>query len=206
MYQSLLSLSVEFYNCGFFSYKPYTYLVKCMSRKLIFTFIFICFLGLQVQHMEISGLRSNLSCSCRPPPQPQQRQIRAASATFTTAHGNARSLTHWTRTGMEPASSWTLVRFVTAEPLELQWSGILFANILPPWIVYFFPQSNHPPYFYFILFYFFVFSRVSPVAYGGSQARGLIGAEAAGLRQSRSHTASQPSLRPTPQLMATLDP
>ena len=34
------------------------------------------------------------SCSRQPTPEPQQCQIRAASATFTTAHGNAEPLTH----------------------------------------------------------------------------------------------------------------
>ena len=57
-------------------------------------------------------------------------------------------------------------------------------------------------YFLFI----FVFSRVAPVAYGGSQARGLIGAVAAGLRQSHSNTGSELHLRPTLQLTATPDP
>ena len=52
------------------------------------------------------------SCSCQPTPQPQQRQIRATSATYTTAQGNARSLTHWARPGIEPAPSWFLVRFI----------------------------------------------------------------------------------------------
>ena len=56
------------------------------------------------------------AASCRPTPQPQQCQIRAASATYSTAHGNARSLTHRARPGMEPASSWILVGFVTTEP------------------------------------------------------------------------------------------
>ena len=37
--------------------------------------------------------------------------IGAASVTYTTAHGNARSLTHWARPGIKPASSWILVRF-----------------------------------------------------------------------------------------------
>ena len=37
------------------------------------------------------------------------------SLTYTTAHGNARSLTHWVRPGIEPTSAWTWVRFVTAE-------------------------------------------------------------------------------------------
>ena len=39
-------------------------------------------------------------------------RIRAASATYITAHGNTRSLTHWASPGIEPLSSWMLVRFV----------------------------------------------------------------------------------------------
>ena len=35
---------------------------------------------------------------------------------YTTAHGNARFLTRWTRLGIEPTSSWILVGFVTTEP------------------------------------------------------------------------------------------
>ena len=48
--------------------------------------------------------------------------------------------------------------------------------------------------------------RAAPTAYGGSQARGLIGAVAAGLHQSHSNTGSELRLQPTPQLTATLDP
>ena len=40
----------------------------------------------------------------------------AASATYTTAHSNARSLTHWATPGIEPEASWFLVRFVSAVP------------------------------------------------------------------------------------------
>ena len=43
-------------------------------------------------------------------------------------------------------------------------------------------------------------------AYGGSQARGPVGAVAAGLHHSHSNVGSEPRLRPTPQLMAMLDP
>ena len=46
-------------------------------------------------------------------PEPQQCGIRATSVTYTTAHGNARSLTHWARPWIEPATSWFLVRFVS---------------------------------------------------------------------------------------------
>ena len=55
---------------------------------------------------------------------PRQRRIWAVSSTYTTAQGNTGSLTHWARPGIEPASSWILVRLITAEP---QWE-------LPSWI------------------------------------------------------------------------
>ena len=43
----------------------------------------------------------------------------------------------------------------------------------------------------------FAFSRAVLAAYGGSQARGRIGAVAAGLLQSHSNARSKPHLRPT---------
>ena len=48
-------------------------------------------------------------------------------------------------------------------------------------------------------------SWAAPAAYGGSQARGLIGAEAAGLHQGHSNAGSKPRLLPTPELMAMPD-
>ena len=53
--------------------------------------------------------------------------------------------------------------------------------------------------------YIFCFFRAAPVAYGGSQARGLIEATAAGLRH-LNNLGSEPRLGPTPQLIAMLDP
>ena len=44
------------------------------------------------------------------------------------------------------------------------------------------------------------------MAYGGSQARGLIGAVAAGLNHSHSNAGFELRLPPTPQLTATLNP
>ena len=52
-----------------------------------------------------------------------------------------------------------------------------------------------------LLFFFFL---AAPVAYGSFQARGQIGAAAAGL--GHSHAGSEPNLQPTLQLVATLDP
>ena len=58
------------------------------------------------------------TCSCWPTPQPQQCQIPGASAVYTTAHGNTRSLTYWVMPGIEPAALGILVGFVTTGP---QW-------------------------------------------------------------------------------------
>ena len=60
--------------------------------------------------------------------------------------------------------------------------------------------------YFFFLFCNFAFSRAAPVAFGGSQARGLIRPAAAGLCQGHSKALSEPRLRPTPQLTATPDP
>ena len=128
----------------------------------------------------------------RPMPEPQQRRIRASSATYTTAHGNAGSLTHWVRAGTEPATSWFLVGFVN------HWAtmGTPIIAVL----------------FYFILFYLFIYfclfaiSWAAPATYGGSQARGRIGAVAAGLRQSHSNAGYQMCLWLIPQLITTPGP
>ena len=50
----------------------------------------------------------------------------ATSVTYTTAHGNNGTLTYWARTGIELASPWLLVGFVTT---ELQ-QKLPFLNIL----------------------------------------------------------------------------
>ena len=54
------------------------------------------------------------------------------SATYITAHGNAGSLTHWVRPGIEPATSWFLVGFISA---ALQWElpSSKFLLGLPPY-------------------------------------------------------------------------
>ena len=59
----------------------------------------------------------------------------------------------------------------------------------------------------YLMTYFclFAFSWATPMAYGGSQARGPIGAVAAGLRQSHSNMGSELCLQSTPQLTTTPD-
>ena len=59
---------------------------------------------------------------------------------------------------------------------------------------------------FLFVFGLFAISRAASAAYGGSQARGLIGATAAGLHQSHSNARSEPRLQPTAQLTASPDP
>ena len=60
--------------------------------------------------------------------------------------------------------------------------------------------------FFFFFFGLFAISRAASTAYGGSQARGQVGAVAAGLHHSHSNMGSEPRLQPKPQLTATPDP
>ena len=120
---------------------------------------------------------------------------------------NARSLTHWERPGIEPASWWILVGFIST---ELQWELPLYAflkhkfsnihknskqSLIIP------APHNHPSdlrviilsylFIPFLSFFFFLIFRATPKIYGTSQARGRMGATGASLHQ----TQSQPQSR-----------
>ena len=123
-------------------------------KKILFIFIFCLFVlwGPHQQHMEVPRLGSNRSCSSRPTSRPQQCQIRAVSSTYTTAHGNGRSLTHWARPGIKPTISWLQVGFISTT----QWQKL-------------------PIHFIFNVFFLFM---AALAAHGSSQARGQTGAAA----------------------------
>ena len=86
----------------------------CILTDAILGFWGFFFLGPHTWHLEAPKLELQLLVYT----QPQQGQIWATSVTYTTAHDNARSPTHCIRPGIEPASSWILVRFVSTAP---QW-------------------------------------------------------------------------------------
>ena len=71
-----------------------------------------------LQHMEVSRLGVESKLQLLATPQPQQHGILAMSLIYTAAQGNAGSLTHRAGPAIEPASSWMLVRFLTAEPQQ----------------------------------------------------------------------------------------
>ena len=102
--------------------------LKLESENGIFFFFF---LGLQVWHVEVPRGQIGAIAAM---PQPQKLGIQAASVIYTTAHGNAVSLAHWVRPGIEPASSWQLVTFVSATPQqELQKMEILMDGSSTLW-------------------------------------------------------------------------
>ena len=98
-------------------------------NQQIFNFIILLFRAAPTAYGGFQA-RGRISYSCHPTPQPQQCGIWAPSATYTTAHGNAGSLTHWARPGIEPASSWMLIRFVSTSPQKEFPYFILFYFIL----------------------------------------------------------------------------
>ena len=97
---------------------------------------------------------------------------------------------------LQPAPQ--LLQRLVLNPLSHQGTPVFFIYLF----IYFY-------IIYFILFFifwsFFAISWAAPAAYGGSQARGWIGAVATGLRQRHSNAGSEPRLQPTPQLTAMPD-
>ena len=72
-------------------------LSRCSHGDSVTRSFFLSFFSFQDRTCGIwrfSGEGSNRSYCCWPTPQPQPHQIRDTSATYTTAHGNAGSLTH----------------------------------------------------------------------------------------------------------------
>ena len=111
-----------------------------MERYLMkfVVFLFVSFglffpLGHTHSMWSFPGYGSNQSCSLWPEPQPQlqQRQIWARSMTYTTAHTNTKTLTHWARPEIKPATSRILVRFISTELQQKLWNLFLTLHLKP---------------------------------------------------------------------------
>ena len=76
----------------------------------------------------------------KPMPWPQQHQNWAASATYTTAHSNTRSLTYWVGPGIKPISSWILLRFITTEP-QWEFSDLFYCFVFCVYLLFLFSIS-----------------------------------------------------------------
>ena len=97
--------------------------------------------------------------------------------TYTTVHGNAGSLTHWVRPGIEPMSSWILVRFVTTDPqwelhtsFQIQKNEHVIVLFCPIYVIRFlnmelsWPSWMNPSWLHHIFMYYWIFHlRFSPL-------------------------------------------
>ena len=73
-----------------------------------------------------------------------------------------------------------------------------FTSSSPNYVAFHLPMNYSGLFFFIIVFIF----RAAPSAYGGSQARGPIGAAVASLHPTYSNMGSELCLRPIPQLIA----
>ena len=86
-----------------------------MSLHFLFVCLFV-FRSPYLWHMEVPRLDVESELQVLACATATATGIWDVSVTYTTADSNRRSLTHWMRPGIEPASSWILVRFIITEP------------------------------------------------------------------------------------------
>ena len=112
------------------------------------------------------------------------------------------------RRGSDPALLWLWCRLVARALIQpLAWEPPCATGAAQEMAKRPKKKEREKTNFYkFFCLFVLLFFRASPSTYGGSQARGLIGGTAAGLRHSHSNARSKPRLRPTPQLTPTPDP
>ena len=113
-------------------------------------FFFFPFLGPLLWHMEVPRIELNQSCSRWPTPEPQERGIGAASVTYTTAHDNTESLTHWARPGIKPSTSWFPVRFVNHWATMATPTSVLY--LLRMLVLFYMFYKSKASYIYLCLF------------------------------------------------------
>ena len=81
-----------------------------------FSFFVFCLFRATLTAYEGSQARGLIGAVAAGLRQSYMAELHGYVATGTTAHGNTGSLTHQVRPGIEPATSWFLVRFVSTAP------------------------------------------------------------------------------------------
>ena len=101
------------------------------SLLTLFIYLFISFFFCPFRATPVAygntqarGLIGDVAAGLRPTPEPQQCRIQAASVTYSTAYSNTGSLTHQSRSGIRPTTSWFLVGFVST----VLWRELPFAD------------------------------------------------------------------------------
>ena len=93
------------------------------KSSFFFFFFFSCILGLYSWHMEVPRIGFELELQLATATQDLNHVFDLGHSSF----GKTGSLIYWVRPGIKPASSWMLVRFITA---ELQWELQIFSSWL----------------------------------------------------------------------------
>ena len=104
--------------------------IYSMSGRLFFFFFFLVFLGPHPRHMEVPRLGVKWGLKPLAYTTATAMRIWTKSATYSTAHGNVRSLTHGVRPRMEPTShtSWVCFCWATmGTPLSILLSPEIFS-------------------------------------------------------------------------------
>ena len=122
---SLLSLAASIWIAASSALRPFSpaviWLPCHISSEILlpeddfFFFVFLSFPGPLPWHMEVLRLGVLMGAVAAGLRQSHSNVGSEPSATYTTAHGNARSLTRWARPGIEPTTLWFLVGFVNTE-------------------------------------------------------------------------------------------
>ena len=108
---SIITLVVSELNTPVKKQRLSVWLKKARQTYILFLSFF--FWGVHTHSIEkFPDQGSNQSYSCWPSPQPQQCQIQDTSATYTTAHGNTRSLAHLSQATYRTCVSCFLVGFI----------------------------------------------------------------------------------------------
>ena len=115
VYTYICDVMLAFFKLGYgwfillYTFQVYNIVIH---NFILFIYLLVFSRAAPVAYGGSQARGSNRSYSRRPTPEPQQHGIWAESATYTTAHGSAGSLTHWARPRIEPATAWFLVGFV----------------------------------------------------------------------------------------------
>ena len=114
---------------------------------IIIILFYFCFLGPHLQHAAdgSSQTRGPMGATAAGLHHSHSNRGSKPHLRQTTAHGNARPLTPWTRPGIEPATSWFLVGLV---------------SVAPRWELHLFTFLESKPFVY-VWVYFQIFSPVS---------------------------------------------
>jgi len=129
------------------TFSKFIHVVVCISTSGLFFFFFsffFFFLGPNPWHMEVPrlGVQSELRLPAYTTTKTAMRDLCAASATYTTDHGQHRILKNWVRPEIKISSSWILVGFITAESqqelLKTFYSWIIFHCMDIPYFIYLF--------------------------------------------------------------------